>query len=83
MQEDFQFGGATPDASILHQDHPAARAGVAQPFFILKSLADPLAVDVGHRVDGRAGLAQRVTDEVSSQAAVDEELRQRVGWQPG
>ena len=49
--------------------------GIAKPVRVSQALADPLAVDLGHDVHNRAGVAQRVRDDVPAEAAVDEELR--------
>ena len=47
--------GAVADLRVLHEDHPATLAGLAEPFFIEEPLADPFAVDIRHGVDRGAG----------------------------
>ncbi len=69
----FEFGGAMADLGVLHQDNPSSLADVVEPFLVVEALPDALSVDVGHRVNGRAGRAKRLRHDISAEAAIDED----------
>ena len=73
------LGGPPHDCVVLEQGHPAGAGDLGKPGLVLELLAPALAVDVGHRVDGESGVAQRVRDLVAAQGPVDEELSRRRG----
>ena len=83
IDQRLKLGGSVADLCVLHEHDPAVASGVPDPFFVAEPLADPLAVDVGHGVDDSAGSAKGLRDDVPPEAAVDEELRRRVGGQLG
>src|SRR5579863_7796913 len=68
---------------VVREYHPTLLSGVTQPLFVGESLADALAVDVGHGVNRDAGGASRVRHDVAAEASIDEELRRRAGGQRG
>ena len=75
--------GTVAHLCVLHEYHPTLLSYMTEPFFVGEALADALAIDIGHGVDGRAGGAQRIRYHVAAEASIDEELTRRCGGQRG
>jgi len=70
------LGGAVPDALVLHENWPAALAGVGKPLCVGYVLIGGNAVLLGERADVEAGGAQQGRDLDATEASVEEQIRE-------